>query len=539
MTERSIVVSDNQLMIMLEGEEDQQNTSVNVMLKDFKKMFEDRKSNKKLDVNSSCSQISDNSRMYNNYQTISTEKLVDESVANRTTSCKCQLQGNSDEKVHLGRQNYTARDNLDIGYDILNEIFQEFKEEKYGIRNDGQRTVQHKELNESLNGERPRLPLQQFINLKNFRSQHSGPKNSGETQEEREKRLFERIRQRQSLMNASSIFRREDQHSQSCDNQDTISNTPYDRSATEVFLTENSIGFENVNTSTFGYAMNHNQRRNDLNHSAEPHSNGLDNDNGTLSTTKSNKLNKRYINSPVDTSQSIIKSYGSSKKSRKDSSFGSDVDPIVIYGDESEQFKGLREELLQRILTRNIKHSEILDLKAGYAAFIKNCIRVKQTLNLLHKLEKVFVKRDYKAQAMFVMRLQELSKIHHGAKVVTKTVTRQAFKRLKQHFETKKRHIQGVTKLRRFFLNQALSKQFIQSLHKMSVNQSSNSLIAPLQNRSLIVDAVSKEEVKSGLKILKSVFKSSSLRVKRSAFNEVIEHSTSQCKTEEEEHSEE
>lgn len=79
------------------------------------------------------------------------------------------------------KHNHTARDNLDINESNLMEIFQEFEKEKYGRKRMGKMTTQNKDLISKLD-------------LKNFK-QTVGKM---ESQEEREKRLFNLIKQRQS-----------------------------------------------------------------------------------------------------------------------------------------------------------------------------------------------------------------------------------------------------------------------------------------------------------------------------------------------------
>ena len=54
MTERSIVLDNNQLTIMLETDEDPHNASVD-MLNNFKKMFEIKKNNRKQEIYSTSS----------------------------------------------------------------------------------------------------------------------------------------------------------------------------------------------------------------------------------------------------------------------------------------------------------------------------------------------------------------------------------------------------------------------------------------------------------------------------------------------------
>lgn len=50
----------------------------------------------------------------------------------------------------------------------------------------------------------------------------------------------------------------------------------------------------------------------------------------------------------------------------------SDVEPIMIYAEETDDSTSFRSELLQRILTRKITNSEILDMNAGYSSLLRN-----------------------------------------------------------------------------------------------------------------------------------------------------------------------
>lgn len=397
-------MSENQLKIMLDSEEDKQNTSMSIMLKDFKRMAESG----------------------SNFKSCTPDELR-ELPPYRATTAKCHTQGDEDsgEKQYFTRQNYTARDNLELNYDNLNEIFQEFKEVKYGIKKEGQRTAQHKDIS----GDMGRMSVQQFLNIQNQKCMQkpSQSKESLETQEDREKRLFNMIKQRQSLMNGSAVFLKDDLQSEVDD-----ANEVRDENGliiANIYRADNSIDFENVNTSTFGYAINHNNRRSQLLQSIE-NQHSLNNENGLMSTVSS-KMNKRYITNQLIESDSSIEdniingklplsnhiesnenfnykenfTTGSKQKysSNSKKSGLSDVEPIMIYGDENEEdVKALQSELLSRILTRYTLNSDIINLKAGFIAFLKNCIDLKKAINLFQILQKITGKREVEDQAMFL-----------------------------------------------------------------------------------------------------------------------------------------
>lgn len=68
-----------------------------------------------------------------------------------------------EENFHKLKHNYTARETSDLNFDCLNEAFQEFKEEKYGIKRNGQSIVQNKTQN-TLDSH-GKLTIQQFLNM--------------------------------------------------------------------------------------------------------------------------------------------------------------------------------------------------------------------------------------------------------------------------------------------------------------------------------------------------------------------------------------
>ena len=137
------------------------------------------------------SQISNHSKLDHNYQTLSWDKLADESVLNNTNSWRFQTQENenSDEKLYHSKPHQSARDYLDLRYENLEDIFEEFKQEKYGIISSGLQTASNKE-NASLNDNRADLPpIQQLVVSKQLRLMEKSriSQNKNESKEEREK----------------------------------------------------------------------------------------------------------------------------------------------------------------------------------------------------------------------------------------------------------------------------------------------------------------------------------------------------------------
>jgi hypothetical protein len=112
--------------------------------------------------------------------------------------------------------------------------------------------------------------------------------------------------------------------------------------------------------------------------------------------------------------------------------------------------------------------------------------------------------------------MRKINKIYQVGQKFELRKIKNAFDNLKEDFSKKKNFSKGLKTMRKVFLNQKLSIEFLTNLQKINHNHSSTSLTAPLQNRSLIVDAVSKEEVVSGLKLLKSVLKTTQRKIKRS-----------------------
>ena len=302
MTERSIVISENQ-QFMIETDEDLQNTSMNLVLNDFKKMFEEKKKSRKKDIYSTSSQISNHSRIAANQQMSSIERARDD----KTIRCNYQTQdGESSEKLNAPRQNYTARDNLDLNCDNLNEIFQEFQQEKYGPITSGKRTVQNKDLENHLENTRPNIPIPHLVNLKNDKNSQKNMNSSQQnhiSQKEKERRIFKMIKKRQSLMNDNAIFCESTNQSASVDMKHHLDIEAFRNVAKQNLTKENTQELQNLKTSTFGYAVNHTQKRSEVTQSVEV--DPLSNENGMMSTVTS-KLNKRYIsNHLVDSDSSM------------------------------------------------------------------------------------------------------------------------------------------------------------------------------------------------------------------------------------------
>ena len=202
----------------------------------------------------------------------------------------------------------------------------------------------------------------------------------------------------------------------------------------------------------------------------------------------------------------------------------SDVEPIMIYAEETDDSTSFRSELLQRILTRKITNSEILDMNAGYSSLLRNWILVKKALNLYQVVQNWFSRNEVDKQSKFFVRMRKINKIYQVGQKFELRKIKNAFDNLKEDFSKKKNFSKGLKTMRKVFLNQKLSIEFLTNLQKINHNHSSTSLTAPLQNRSLIVDAVSKEEVVSGLKLLKSVLKTTQRKIKRSWLNIIHEH---------------
>ena len=153
MTERSIVVSESQLKLMLDTDENPINTSMNMMLKD---------------INSNFSQAS--KKLYQ----IWLIEILGSVSPHKITTGNAQENGrklikHTDGEIQQIKHNQTARDNPDLNFDNLNEAFQEFKEEKYGIKRNGQNTVQNK--NQKVLDSHGKLTIQHFLNMKKFPNQ--------------------------------------------------------------------------------------------------------------------------------------------------------------------------------------------------------------------------------------------------------------------------------------------------------------------------------------------------------------------------------
>ena len=87
-------------------------------------------------------------------------------------------------------------------YEKLNELFEEFKEQKLGLRNQQyDHDIQEIDSIQDLRNSKTKLSIEEFMKLK---QQRYGDKvatavNRNETNEERERRVFQMIKQRQKV----------------------------------------------------------------------------------------------------------------------------------------------------------------------------------------------------------------------------------------------------------------------------------------------------------------------------------------------------
>lgn len=181
MTERSTVIHDNQLTLMLEGDEDPHNSSVD-MLTNFKTTFDSNKNPQKTNLYTTSSYMS-------NQNMTSLQKVHDRKSDGH-------IKHNSQKVNEKAKVNHTARNELSPDYENLNELFEEFKEQKLGIK---PFSTQNKNSDDMNN--KSKLSIEQFMKLK---QQKYGDKvqntlKRDETKEEREKRLFQMIKQKQSV----------------------------------------------------------------------------------------------------------------------------------------------------------------------------------------------------------------------------------------------------------------------------------------------------------------------------------------------------
>ena len=190
MTERSIVLDNNQLTIMLETDEDPHNSSVD-MLNNFKKMFETKKNSRKREIYSTSSDKPP-ADWLDWIKSNDTEKL------NLSYNLICSQNRTKDSnKLNLSVRNEYTND-----YEKLNELFEEFKEQKLGLRNQQyDHDIQEIDSIQDLRNSKTKLSIEEFMKLK---QQRYGDKvatavNRNETNEERERRVFQMIKQRQKV----------------------------------------------------------------------------------------------------------------------------------------------------------------------------------------------------------------------------------------------------------------------------------------------------------------------------------------------------
>ena len=261
--------------------------------------------------------------------------------------------------------------------------------------------------------------------------------NKQETKEEREKRLFELIKQRQSIQKENGYL-----PSVEAENYDSIqyndSTDNFNPAIENMFPLDPNIDLEKLNTSTFGYAIKHSQKVSQSKRS-EDHDVFLDEGEGV----KPNhfKMNKRYINNKLTESDSSCEDhimqgkYNDGKfpiasteqvnyerivrpnfsSGSKHSRGMSDVEPIMIYADEeTEDGASSRNELLQRILARYERNTKIYQMKAGISSFMRNCISKKKVLNIVQVLVKVNMTTNVKDAKFFFYHLGKVNKTLKG-----------------------------------------------------------------------------------------------------------------------------
>ena len=169
----------------------------------------------------------------------------------------------------------------------------------------------------------------------------------------------------------------------------------------------------------------------------------------------------------------------------------------MIYAGDTEEEQTLKLELLQRILCRKLKNSEIYNLKTGFMAFIENCIQYKKSLNLFQVLSKAYHKRLYAYSSLVYTSFKYLK----GAAVLQKTMEnkrkRKAMQNMKNATERWSRVEKGLSKVKRVFLGQSLVKQFLDKLKRMNDDRSSTSLLVPVQHKS-ITETITKDELTEG-----------------------------------------
>lgn len=120
-------------------------------------------------------------------------------------------------------------------------------------------------------------------------------------------RLFELIKQRQNCFNETSTFQKNTWSLSSIDKNDVYLGSGFESKNHLASQNEHSVDLDPINTSTFGYGVNYNQRRNNIVQSTE-HPHDLDNENGMMSTSTS-KMNKRYITNQLMESDSSIEDH--------------------------------------------------------------------------------------------------------------------------------------------------------------------------------------------------------------------------------------
>ena len=106
---------------------------------------------------------------------------------------------------------------------------------------------------------------------------------------------------RQSAMNESGFLQKENSENMNKNNQN-YSDENFNPALDRMFPLETNIDLDNINTSTFGYAIQHNNR---ATQSKMSENSPLKNSHGVLSTVNS-KMSKRYMTNQLTESDSSI-----------------------------------------------------------------------------------------------------------------------------------------------------------------------------------------------------------------------------------------
>ena len=109
---------------------------------------------------------------------------------------------NQNKTKDSNKLNLSVRNEYTNDYDKLNELFEEFKEQKLGLRNQKyEHDIQETDSIQDLRNSKRKLSIEEFMKLKQHRygdKVTTGP-GRNETNEERERRVFQIIKQRQKV----------------------------------------------------------------------------------------------------------------------------------------------------------------------------------------------------------------------------------------------------------------------------------------------------------------------------------------------------